>query len=43
MAEGERVTDGLGAKMRTTQEGLDRLDQQERDALATLLERVFVS
>ncbi|MFF7444442.1 MarR family winged helix-turn-helix transcriptional regulator [Streptomyces sp. NPDC008122] len=42
-AEGERVTDAIRAKMRTTQEGLDRLDDQDRDCLYTLLERVFVS
>ncbi|GGY34171.1 MarR family winged helix-turn-helix transcriptional regulator [Streptomyces tanashiensis] len=42
-AEGERVTDAIRAKMRTTQEGLDRLDEQDRDALYTLLERVFVT
>ncbi|MEU4275804.1 MarR family transcriptional regulator [Streptomyces tanashiensis] len=42
-AEGERVTDAIRAKMRTTQEGLDRLNEQDRDALYTLLERVFVT
>ncbi|WP_225804309.1 MarR family winged helix-turn-helix transcriptional regulator [Streptomyces sp. NK15101] len=42
-AEGERVTDAIRAKMRTTQEGLDRLDDQDRDCLYALLERVFVS
>ncbi|MFH8624724.1 MarR family winged helix-turn-helix transcriptional regulator [Streptomyces vietnamensis] len=42
-AEGERVTDAIRAKMRTTQEGLDGLDDQDRDRLYTLLERVFVS
>ncbi|MEU0402059.1 MarR family transcriptional regulator [Streptomyces sp. NPDC006197] len=42
-AEGERVTDAIRAKMRTTQEGLDRLDDQDRASLYTLLERVFVS
>ncbi|SEE22236.1 MarR family winged helix-turn-helix transcriptional regulator [Streptomyces sp. TLI_105] len=41
-AEGERVTDAIRAKMRTTREGLDRLDDQDRDCLYTLLERVFV-
>ncbi|MER5207613.1 MarR family transcriptional regulator [Streptomyces sp. NPDC002825] len=41
--EGERVTDAIRAKMRTTQEGLDRLDSQDRDTLYTLLERVFTS
>ncbi|MFE0650972.1 MarR family winged helix-turn-helix transcriptional regulator [Streptomyces sp. NPDC059534] len=41
-AEGERVTDAIRAKMRTTHEGLDRLDDQDRDSLYTLLERVFV-
>ena len=42
-AEGERVADVIRAKMRTTQEGLDRLSDQERDSLNTLLERVFIS
>ena len=42
-AEGERVADVIRAKMRTTQEGLDRLSDQERDSLYTLLERVFIS
>ncbi|RSS60160.1 MarR family transcriptional regulator [Streptomyces sp. WAC01280] len=42
-AEGERVTDTIRAKMHTTQEGLDRLSDQDRDSLYTLLERVFVS
>lgn len=42
-AEGERVTDAIRAKMRATQEGLDRLSDQERDSLHTLLERVFLS
>lgn len=42
-AEGERVADAIRAKMRTTQEGLDRLSDQERDSLNTLLERVFIS
>lgn len=39
--EGERVTDAIRAKMRTTREGLDRLSEQERDQLRVLLERVF--
>ncbi|MER5974584.1 MarR family transcriptional regulator [Streptomyces sp. NPDC002055] len=42
-AEGERVTDTIRAKMHATQEGLDRLSDQERDSLYTLLERVFLS
>ncbi|MFF9853407.1 MarR family winged helix-turn-helix transcriptional regulator [Streptomyces litmocidini] len=42
-AEGRRVTDAIRAKMRTTQDGLDSLDDEDRDALYTLLERVFVS
>ncbi|MFF0561571.1 MarR family winged helix-turn-helix transcriptional regulator [Streptomyces sp. NPDC004266] len=42
-AEGERVTDAIRAKMRTTREGLDGLDDQDRESLYTLLERVFVS
>ncbi|WP_030689967.1 MarR family winged helix-turn-helix transcriptional regulator [Streptomyces globisporus] len=41
--DGERVTDAIRAKMRATREGLDRLDDQDRDSLYTLLERVFVS
>ncbi|MFD8206777.1 MarR family winged helix-turn-helix transcriptional regulator [Streptomyces sp. NPDC059695] len=40
--EGERVTDAIRAKMRTTQEGLDRLGSQDRDTLHTLLEQVFL-
>ncbi|WP_395358309.1 MarR family winged helix-turn-helix transcriptional regulator [Streptomyces sp. YH02] len=42
-AEGERVTDAIRAKMRTTQEGLESLSGQDRDSLYTLLERVFLS
>ncbi|MFI9122500.1 MarR family winged helix-turn-helix transcriptional regulator [Streptomyces bikiniensis] len=42
-AEGERVTDAIRARMRTTQEGLDRLGDQDRKRLYALLERVFVS
>ncbi|RSS84088.1 MarR family transcriptional regulator [Streptomyces sp. WAC02707] len=42
-AEGERVTDAVRARMRTTQEGLDRLGDQDRKRLYALLERVFVS
>ncbi|MEV4948958.1 MarR family transcriptional regulator [Streptomyces sp. NPDC053755] len=41
-AEGERVTDAIRAKMRTTREGLDRLEGDDRDLLHALLERVFV-
>ncbi|KOG09838.1 MULTISPECIES: MarR family winged helix-turn-helix transcriptional regulator [Streptomyces] len=40
-AEGERVTDAIRAKMRTTQAGLDGLDDEDRASLYTLLERVF--
>lgn len=40
--EGEQVTDAIRAKMSATRAGLDRLDDQEREALATLLKRVFV-
>ncbi|MFC9729758.1 MarR family winged helix-turn-helix transcriptional regulator [Streptomyces roseolus] len=42
-AEGERVADAIRAGMRTTQEGIDRLDDQDRDRLRSLLERVFPS
>ncbi|MFI7006522.1 MarR family winged helix-turn-helix transcriptional regulator [Streptomyces sp. NPDC050145] len=42
-AEGERVTDAIRAKMRTTHDGLDRLTDQDRDSLYSLLERVFLS
>ncbi|MGW6563157.1 MarR family winged helix-turn-helix transcriptional regulator [Streptomyces hydrogenans] len=42
-AEGEHLTDAIRAKMRTTKEGIERLDEQERDYLYTLLEQVFVS
>ncbi|MFZ4300265.1 MarR family winged helix-turn-helix transcriptional regulator [Streptomyces cinereoruber] len=42
-AEGERVTDAIRARMRTTQDGLDRLGDQDREHLYALLERVFVS
>ncbi|MEU6620068.1 MarR family transcriptional regulator [Streptomyces litmocidini] len=42
-AEGERVTDAIRAKMHTTREGLESLDDEDRDALHALLERVFVS
>ncbi|MFB7106978.1 MarR family winged helix-turn-helix transcriptional regulator [Streptomyces hydrogenans] len=42
-AEGEHLTDAIRAKMRTTKEGIERLDDQERDSLYTLLEQVFVS
>ncbi|MFE8938113.1 MULTISPECIES: MarR family winged helix-turn-helix transcriptional regulator [unclassified Streptomyces] len=40
-AEGERVTDAIRARMRTTRDGLDRLGDQDRDRLYDLLERVF--
>lgn len=39
--EGERVTNAIRAKMRTTQEGLNRLSAEERDQLGALLDRVF--
>ncbi|MER5472159.1 MarR family transcriptional regulator [Streptomyces sp. NPDC002935] len=42
-AEGERVIDVIRGKMHTTQAGLNRLDEQERDTLYALLERVFTS
>ncbi|MEW5632580.1 MarR family transcriptional regulator [Streptomyces hydrogenans] len=42
-AEGEHLTDAIRAKMRTTKEGIERLDEQERDSLYTLLQQVFVS
>jgi DNA-binding MarR family transcriptional regulator len=41
--EGERVTDTIRAKMRATQDGLNRLGDQDRDCLYALLERVFVT
>ncbi|MFE5177670.1 MarR family winged helix-turn-helix transcriptional regulator [Streptomyces sp. NPDC056634] len=41
--EGERVADAIRVKMRATQEGLDGLGDDDRVALYTLLERVFVS
>ncbi|MFM9372594.1 MarR family winged helix-turn-helix transcriptional regulator [Streptomyces sp. Da 82-17] len=40
-AEGERVTDAIRAKMHTTQNGLARLDDEERGTLYALLDRVF--
>ncbi|MEU7075238.1 MarR family transcriptional regulator [Streptomyces narbonensis] len=42
-AEGERVTDAIRAKMRITQEGLAGLGSDDRDALYTLLERIFLT
>ncbi|MFD2009629.1 MarR family winged helix-turn-helix transcriptional regulator [Streptomyces narbonensis] len=42
-AEGERVTDAIRAKMRITQEGLAGLRSDDRDALYTLLERIFLT
>ncbi|MFJ4871531.1 MarR family winged helix-turn-helix transcriptional regulator [Streptomyces sp. NPDC088757] len=42
-AEGERVTDAIRARMRTTRDGLDRLGDQDRDRLYVLLEQVFGS
>ncbi|MFF3617456.1 MarR family winged helix-turn-helix transcriptional regulator [Streptomyces sp. NPDC002580] len=41
--EGERVIDVIRGKMHTTQAGLDRLDERERDTLYALLERAFTS
>ncbi|TGB15704.1 MarR family transcriptional regulator [Streptomyces sp. MZ04] len=41
--EGERATDAIRAKMHATQEGLDRLTEEDRATLHTLLERVFLS
>ncbi|MCX5008975.1 MarR family transcriptional regulator [Streptomyces sp. NBC_00638] len=41
--EGERVIDVIRGKMHTTQAGLNRLDEQERDTLYALLERAFTS
>ncbi|WP_426368460.1 MarR family winged helix-turn-helix transcriptional regulator [Streptomyces sp. E-08] len=41
--EGERVTDAIRAKMRTTRDGLERLGSQERDTLYALLEQVFAA
>ncbi|WP_410875936.1 MarR family winged helix-turn-helix transcriptional regulator [Nocardia sp. A7] len=40
-ADGERVTDAIRAKMRTTEDGLNRLSDQDREHLSDLLERVF--
>ncbi|MFF5637003.1 MarR family winged helix-turn-helix transcriptional regulator [Streptomyces sp. NPDC012825] len=42
-AEGERVTDAIRARMCATRDGLDRLDDRDRDRLHALLERVFGS
>jgi DNA-binding MarR family transcriptional regulator len=42
-AEGERVIDVIRGKMHTTQAGLNRLDEQERDTLYVLLERAFTT
>jgi len=36
------LTDAIRAKMSATRAGLDRLDEQEREVLATLLKRGFV-
>ncbi|MEV4559827.1 MarR family transcriptional regulator [Kitasatospora sp. NPDC049285] len=41
--EGERVADAVRAGMRTTLDGLERLDDGDRDRLYELLERVFVT
>ncbi|MFP3986502.1 MarR family transcriptional regulator [Streptomyces sp. E11-3] len=41
-AEGERVADAIRTKMRATRDGLDKLSDQDRDRLYTLLERVFI-
>ncbi|MET8508827.1 MarR family transcriptional regulator [Streptomyces sp. NPDC004787] len=40
-AEGERVSDAIRARMHLTRDGLERLDDEERRSLHTLLERVF--
>ncbi|MFD6551033.1 MarR family winged helix-turn-helix transcriptional regulator [Streptomyces sp. NPDC058398] len=42
-AEGERVIDVIRAKMDTTRAGLNRLSEDERDTLYTLLERAFTT
>ncbi|WP_280219650.1 MarR family winged helix-turn-helix transcriptional regulator [Nocardia neocaledoniensis] len=39
--EGERVTDAIRAKMSVTRAGLDRLGEDERELLSSLLKRVF--
>ncbi|MFD6267934.1 MarR family winged helix-turn-helix transcriptional regulator [Nocardia asteroides] len=41
--EGERVTDAIRAKMHITHDGLNRLDEADRDRLKELLERVFLT
>ncbi|MFE6222439.1 MarR family winged helix-turn-helix transcriptional regulator [Streptomyces sp. NPDC057854] len=41
-AEGERVADTIRAKMRTTRDGLERLDDEDRHRLRSLLHRVFL-
>ncbi|WP_336087241.1 MarR family winged helix-turn-helix transcriptional regulator [Nocardia sp. SSK8] len=41
--EGERVAEAIRAKMRTTQDGLDRLGEQDRERLYDLLDRVFAN
>ncbi|MFD6451620.1 MULTISPECIES: MarR family winged helix-turn-helix transcriptional regulator [unclassified Nocardia] len=41
--EGERVTDTIRAKMQSTQDGLKKLSDRDRDCLFALLERVFVT
>ncbi|MEU8760161.1 MarR family transcriptional regulator [Streptomyces sp. NPDC048659] len=40
-AEGERVADAIRARMHSTQNGLDGLSAEDREALSLLLERVF--
>ncbi|MGY2032704.1 MarR family winged helix-turn-helix transcriptional regulator [Nocardia gipuzkoensis] len=42
-AEGEQVVDRIRARMRATQDGLNRLSDQDRDCLYALLEQVFVT
>ncbi|WP_406835650.1 MarR family winged helix-turn-helix transcriptional regulator [Streptomyces sp. AHU1] len=42
-AEGERVIDVIRGKMHATRAGLDRLSDEERDTLHSLLERAFTS
>nr|WP_190136854.1 MarR family transcriptional regulator [Streptomyces longispororuber] len=42
-AEGEHAVDRIRANMRTTREGLETLDEQERATLHDLLDRVFTT
>ncbi|WP_246350816.1 MarR family winged helix-turn-helix transcriptional regulator [Nocardia barduliensis] len=41
--EGEQVIDTIRARMRATQDGLNRLSDQDRNCLYALLERVFLA